>query len=109
MFFAEKNESNRSFHICGVLIWHSIRAMTVKIVILYESSVQIFVQEVNNALNRDWTELVFQIGAEYIRNHSVSQSSIGARTRIHWHIMLKLGKLLVCPGFHRCVEWRRQH
>jgi hypothetical protein len=56
---------------CGVLIWHSIRAMTVKIVILYESSVQIWtsIEEFNNALNSDRT------GAEYFRNHSVSQSS----------------------------------
>jgi hypothetical protein len=29
-----------------------------------------FVEEVNNALNRDWTELVSQTGVEYIRNHA---------------------------------------
>ena len=36
IFFAGKNESNRSIDICRVLIWHSTRAMTMKIVILLQ-------------------------------------------------------------------------
>lgn len=53
--------------------------MTVKIVILYESSVQIStsVEELNNALNRDRTELVSQT---VVPN---STSEITASPKVH--------------------------
>jgi hypothetical protein len=62
ILFAEKDESDRSFYIVLSLSGTaSGSCMTAKIDILYELSVQIwtFAEELNNALNRHRTELVF--------------------------------------------------